>query len=86
MDFSILISRTSPFPIIGMLGGIFFQTLVDHTASKQCRSWPDAGNTTSDLGLHCLPMSHKKGAMLLWVNDKDIILNVYIYWVVKVFM
>ena len=24
----------------------------------------------SDLGLHCLPMSHKKDAMLIWVNEK----------------
>ena len=22
----------------------------------------------SDLGLHCLPMSHKKDARLIWVN------------------
>ena len=22
----------------------------------------------SDLGLHCLPMSHKKGARIIWVN------------------
>ena len=24
--------------------------------------------TVSDLGLHCLPMSHKKDARLIWVN------------------
>ena len=23
----------------------------------------------SDLGLHCLPMSHKKDAMLIWVKE-----------------
>ena len=25
----------------------------------------------SDLGLHCLPMSHKKDAMLIWVKVRD---------------
>ena len=25
-------------------------------------------NAASDLGLHCLPMSHKKDARLIWVN------------------
>ena len=25
-------------------------------------------SAASDLGLHCLPLSHKKGARLIWVN------------------
>ena len=25
-------------------------------------------SAASDLGLHCFPMSHKKDAMLIWVN------------------
>ena len=33
----------------------------------------DPGQTprsvASDLGLHCLPMSHKKDAMLVWVKE-----------------
>ena len=26
-------------------------------------------SAAADLGLHCLPMSHKKGARLIWVNQ-----------------
>ena len=26
-------------------------------------------SAASDLGLHCLPMSHKKDARLIWVNE-----------------
>ena len=26
------------------------------------------GSAASDLGLHCLPMSHKKDARLIWVS------------------
>ena len=37
----------------------------------------------SDLGLHCLPMSHKKEARLLWVNMKhnyiDHIVSLFVY-------
>ena len=33
---------------------------MDQSISKQWR--------ISDLGLHCLPMSHKKNARLIWVN------------------
>ena len=28
---------------------------------------------TSHLGLFCLPLSHKKGAMFIWVNKVDFI-------------
>ena len=51
----ISIDRTSPFQIVGVLGGIFhfIQILIELSVSKQ---W------NSDLGLRCLPMSHKKDA------------------------
>ena len=29
-------------------------------------------SAASDLGLHCLPMSHKKNARLKWVNKSDL--------------
>ena len=29
-------------------------------------------SVASDLGLHCLPMSHKKDAMLIWVKYQHI--------------
>ena len=38
-------------------------------------------HATSDLALHCLPMSHKKEAMLIWVNITDFltyVLNRYV--------
>ena len=47
---------------------IFFQISLDHYVSNteypdQTRQYP-----VSDLGLHCLPMSHKKNARLTWVK------------------
>ena len=30
---------------------------------------PVASSAASDQGLHCLPMSHKKEAMLIWVKS-----------------
>ena len=31
----------------------------------------------SGLGLHCLPMSHKKDARLIWVKTQFIIVNIF---------
>ena len=42
---------------------IFIQVLVQNYASKQWRQ-----NAASDLGLHFLPLSHKKDAWLIWVK------------------
>ena len=39
----------------------FIQILIENYASKQ---W----NVASDLGLHYLPMSHKKDARHIWVK------------------
>ena len=43
---------------------IFIQILIEHSVSKS--GYPDQTphKETSDLGLHCLPMSHKKDAGL----------------------
>ena len=50
----------------------FFQILIDHSASKLKNADPDHilhnAVSESDLGLYCLPMSHKKDARLIWVN------------------
>ena len=35
-------------------------------------------NVASDLGLHCLPMSHKKDARLIWVNETGLLHIVFI--------
>ena len=42
----------------------FFSNLIKHSVSK---GDPDQ-SVASDLGLNCLPMSHKLDARLLWVN------------------
>ena len=43
---------------------VFILFLIDIQVSKQWRPWSDA----ADLGLHCLPMSHKRDAKLIWVK------------------
>ena len=61
MELPTLLSRMSPLPILAVLGGIFpfFQVLdpdqMPHFAA-------------SDLGLHYLPMSHKKDVRLIQVK------------------
>ena len=62
MEFPIVINLTSPFPILGMFGDIcyIFQISLEDYVSKQWRSCSAA----SDLGLHCLPVSYKKDAIL----------------------
>ena len=49
---------------------IFIQILIKHSGRKQ-NGDPDQTpphTAESDLGLHCLFMSHKKDARLIWVN------------------
>ena len=54
MDSPTLISRKSPFPILGVLDGILLS--IEHSVSKQWRSWSDATLCyKSDLDV-----SHKK--------------------------
>ena len=66
MDLPPLIRRTSPFSILGVLGGTFFfiQILIEHSGD------PDQAphSVASDLGLHCLPMSHKSYARLICIS------------------
>ena len=59
MEFPNPISRMSPFPIIGVSGENFPFFSFNGIFCKQ---------TASDLGLHWLPMSHKKDARLILVN------------------
>ena len=54
-----------------MLGAIFhFHPNFDRIFCKQKSEDPDQTprSAASDLGLHCLPMSHKKDARLIWAN------------------
>ena len=43
---------------------IFIQILIEHYVSSE-----DPDQMPSDLGLHCLPMSRKKEAWLIWVKN-----------------
>ena len=49
-----------------MLGGIF-HLYSNRTFCKQTVETLIKQNAASDLGLHCLPMSNKKDAGLIWV-------------------
>ena len=46
----------------------FYSNLIVHSVSK---------HVASDLGLHCLPVSHKKYARLIWVNEHVVTHTVY---------
>ena len=59
MDFPILISRTCPF----QFGCFFLLILKEHTVSEH--PYQTLHHAASVLGLHYLPMSHKKDARLL---------------------
>ena len=51
---------------------IFIQILIEHSANS---GDPDQTphHAASGLGLHCLHMSHKKDARLMWVKDLGLI-------------
>ena len=68
--FPILINWTSPFPILGLLGGVcsFLFVLKYTSVSNIGEPNQTPHSAASELGLHCLPMSHKKDARLIWVN------------------
>ena len=71
MYFPFFINLQSPFPILGLLGGIFsfllkFQKKLLFEDSGKSDQMPRS--VASDLVLQCLPMSHKKGARLIWVH------------------
>ena len=65
MYFPIIVNWTSPFPILGLFGGIF------HFKRNVCKQTVEnlnaALNAASDQVLHCLLMSHKKDAWRVWV-------------------
>ena len=70
MDLPTLISRTCPFPILGVLGGFFLKNPNSNVTLKANIEDPDQTShyAMADLDLHCLPMSHKKDARLKWVK------------------
>ena len=54
----------SNFLLVGIFH--FYSILKENPVSKQWRTLSDAAFAASDLVLHCLPMSHKKDARLIW--------------------
>ena len=68
INFPMLINWMSPFPILGLLGGIFSFLFKFKKKLLFANSGEHDQNTASDLVLHCLLMSHKNGARLIWVN------------------
>ena len=57
---------------------VFFicsQVLMENYASKQWRPDQTPHSVVSDLGLHCLPMSHKKDARHIWVKNAITLLS-----------
>ena len=46
----------------------FYHILIEIPVSKQCRPDQTPRSAASDFGLHCLPMSQKWDARLIWVN------------------
>ena len=73
MDFSIFIIWMSPLPLLGALE-VFFSFLF-HFSMKITYANIIAPDVTtrlavSDLGLFCLPMSHKKDGSLVWVKTE----------------
>ena len=72
MEFPIIINWNSPFPFQGLLGCMFrFYQNSNRTFCKKNSGDPDQTprSAASDLGLHCLSMSHKKDARLIWVKS-----------------
>ena len=59
--FPILINWTGPFPILGLLGDIFFQILKDTSESKQWRTWSDAAFCGVWSGIALFAEVHQKG-------------------------
>ena len=47
---------------------ISIQILIDHPVRKHGDPDQTPHSVASDLGLHCLPMSYKKDARLIWVK------------------
>ena len=63
MNLTSAISRTSPFPIVGGLDGIF------HFFANLTRKFCKQTMEILILGLHCLPIPQKKDFMLIWVKQ-----------------
>ena len=74
MAFPIFINWTSPFLILGLMGGVF--NVYSNSNRTFCKQTGDPDQMlhfeASDLGLHCLPVFQKRDARLIivemWLN------------------
>ena len=76
---STIINWTSPFPFKGLLGGIFH--FYSNFKRTLCKQTVETRSAASDLGLHCLPMSHKKDVRLIWFKQQVLM---YLQYMVNV--
>ena len=67
MEFPILVNWISLCPFKGLLGGIY--QLYSNFKRRFNKQTEENLIRRSDLVLHCLPMSHKQDARLIWVNQ-----------------
>ena len=66
MEFPTPIIRTSPFPVLGVSGGIFH--FYSNFNRLFCKQIVETLIRHRDLGLNCLSASHKKDARFIWVK------------------
>ena len=63
-----IINWTSPFPKLGMFGVLFYcYSILIRNSCKQTEKTVNR-SAVSNLGLHCLSMSQKWDARLIWVK------------------
>ena len=73
MDTSILINWTSPFPVLGLSDALLhFYFILNRNSCKHTMKTQAPRSAAYDLGLHCLPMSQKWDARLIWVNKINV--------------
>ena len=67
MELPTVMKWTSPFPILGLLGGIFH--FYSNFKRNFCKQTVKNLIRRRHLVLHCLPVSHKKDARLIWAKQ-----------------
>ena len=57
--------------ILGLLGGIFIQMIIEQPVSRHWRPDQTRSSAASDQVLPCLYLSHKKDAGCIWIKVKQ---------------
>ena len=66
-----------PFPLCGIFHFHFHSNSIEHSTSKQWRSWSDAAFYGVKSGSALLSMSHKNDTRLIWVKSWDKIVKAF---------